>query len=155
MEKTSKVAEIVAAEERESSTMGPILSKYNKAEEAVEEVLGGNGTDGEVVIQMSKTDTSEYEDCDSTKNKIRIQKYIKQCYDVELSALGTAIPTVILITEILKRNGLAVQKDIRTSTITIGVREEKKGRVMVKAQIEILLRMADKIDGSTVVSVSS
>ncbi|KAF4349623.1 hypothetical protein F8388_003453 [Cannabis sativa] len=129
MEKTSKVAEIVAAEERESSTMGPILSKYNKAEEAVEEVLGGNGTDGE--------------------------KYIKQCYDVELSALGTAIPTVILITEILKRNGLAVQKDIRTSTITIGVREEKKGRVMVKAQIEILLRMADKIDGSTVVSVSS
>ncbi|KAM6545633.1 hypothetical protein CsatB_026369 [Cannabis sativa] len=123
MEKTSKVAEIVAAEERESSTMGPILSKYNKAEEAVEEVLGGNGTDGEVVIQMSKTDTT--------------------------------IPTVILITEILKRNGLAVQKDIRTSTITIGVREEKKGRVMVKAQIEILLRMADKIDGSTVVSVSS
>ncbi|XP_062108168.1 uncharacterized protein At2g34160-like [Humulus lupulus] len=167
MEKASKVAEIVA-EESNSSTMGAIVGKYSKAEEMAKEVvqvLGGNGG----VVQMSKTGSNEYEDCDATKNKIRIQvsktkrplffylnlakKYIKQCYEVELSGLGTAIPTVILITEILKRSGMAVQKNIRTSTI--GAREEKKGRVMVKAQIEILLRMADKMDGNSVVSTSN
>lgn len=38
------------------------------------------------------------------------QRYIRQYNDVELSALGMAIPTVVTIAEILKSNGLAIEK---------------------------------------------
>lgn len=61
-----------------------------------------------------------------------------QNYDeVELSALGMAIGTVVTVSEILKNNGLATEKKILTSTI--GTKDELKGRLVRKAKIEILL----------------
>ncbi|KAL5654690.1 hypothetical protein ACJX0J_034009, partial [Zea mays] len=39
--------------------------------------------------------------------------------DVELSALGLAISTAVTVAEILKNNGLAVEKKVRTSTVDI------------------------------------
>ncbi|XVF31089.1 hypothetical protein REPUB_Repub16aG0115600 [Reevesia pubescens] len=38
------------------------------------------------------------------------KRYIQQHSEVELSALGTAITTVVTIAEILKNNGLAIEK---------------------------------------------
>ncbi|CAJ1926207.1 unnamed protein product [Sphenostylis stenocarpa] len=52
------------------------------------------------------------------------KKYIKQDNDVELCALGTAIPTVVIISEILKSNGWAIEKNIMTSTV--GSKEDKE-----------------------------
>ncbi|XP_072148715.1 uncharacterized protein At2g34160 [Setaria viridis] len=45
------------------------------------------------------------------------KKYMQQHGDVELSALGLAISTVVTIAEILKNNGLAVEKKIRALTV--------------------------------------
>lgn len=72
------------------------------------------------------------------------KKYMQQHGDVELSALGLAISTVVTIAEILKNNGLAVEKKIRTSTVEII--DEAKGRPFPKAKIEILLEKTDKFD---------
>ncbi|KAM7488307.1 hypothetical protein LguiB_025791 [Lonicera macranthoides] len=60
------------------------------------------------------------------------KRYIKQHDDVELSALGMAIPTVVIIAEILKRNGLATEKKVLTSTV--GSKDEAKGRLVQKAK---------------------
>ncbi|GAB4843246.1 hypothetical protein Ancab_013214 [Ancistrocladus abbreviatus] len=69
------------------------------------------------------------------------KRYIKQHNDVELSALGMAIPTVVTIAEILKANGLAVEKKVLTSTV--GSKDENKGRLVQKAKLEILLEKSD------------
>ncbi|XP_022022810.1 uncharacterized protein At2g34160 [Helianthus annuus] len=45
------------------------------------------------------------------------EEYIKRYNNVKLSALGMAIPTVVLISEILKEHGLATQKLIAVSTV--------------------------------------
>ncbi|XP_068636187.1 uncharacterized protein At2g34160-like, partial [Aristolochia californica] len=65
------------------------------------------------------------------------KKYMQQHNEVELSALGMAIATVVIISEILKNNGLAVEKKILTSTVDM--KDETKGRLVQKAKIEILL----------------
>ncbi|KAL8140045.1 hypothetical protein V2J09_006066 [Rumex salicifolius] len=65
------------------------------------------------------------------------KRYIKQYDDVELSALGMAIPTVVTIAEILKANGVAIEKKVLTSTV--GSKDESKGRLVQKAKIEIVL----------------
>ncbi|KAG8499738.1 hypothetical protein CXB51_006317 [Gossypium anomalum] len=61
-----------------------------------------------------------------------------------------AIPTVVTIAEILKRNGFAIQKDclamktgIMTSTV-LSTQEDRKGRQIEKAKIEIVLGKAEK-----------
>ncbi|KAM0035499.1 putative Alba-like domain superfamily protein [Helianthus debilis subsp. tardiflorus] len=46
-----------------------------------------------------------------------MEEYIKRYNNVKLSALGMAIPTVVLISEILKEDGLATQKLIAVSTV--------------------------------------
>ncbi|KAL8171389.1 hypothetical protein V2J09_023193 [Rumex salicifolius] len=61
------------------------------------------------------------------------KRYIKQYNDVELSALGMAIPTVVTIAEILKANGVAVEKKVLTSTVDS--KDENKGRLVQKAKI--------------------
>ncbi|WJX67973.1 hypothetical protein P8452_52389 [Trifolium repens] len=64
--------------------------------------------------------------------------------DVELYALGTdsesvgvlayfTIPTVIIMAEILKRNGWAIEKSVMPSTI--GTKEDKDGCVIPKAKV--------------------
>ncbi|XP_030951442.1 uncharacterized protein At2g34160-like [Quercus lobata] len=72
------------------------------------------------------------------------KRYMQQHNDVELSALGMAIATVVTIAEILKNNGLAVEKKIMTSTVDM--REDAGGRPIQKAKIEILLVKSEKFD---------
>ncbi|KAF8105541.1 hypothetical protein N665_0157s0116 [Sinapis alba] len=66
------------------------------------------------------------------------KRYIQQHNEVELSALGMAITTVVTISEILKNNGLAKEK--------MGMKDENKGRVVQKAKIEIVLGKSEKFD---------
>ncbi|GAV89592.1 Alba domain-containing protein [Cephalotus follicularis] len=72
------------------------------------------------------------------------KRYMQQYNDVELSALGMAIATVVTIAEILKSNGLAFEKRVMTSTIDM--REETGGRPVQKAKIEIFLCKTEKFD---------
>ncbi|KAJ8480198.1 hypothetical protein OPV22_023925 [Ensete ventricosum] len=72
------------------------------------------------------------------------KRYMQQHNEVELSALGMAIATVVTIAEILKNNGLAVEKKIMTSMVD--VKDESRGRPMQKAKIEILLGKTENFD---------
>ncbi|KAG4176503.1 hypothetical protein ERO13_A11G249900v2 [Gossypium hirsutum] len=72
------------------------------------------------------------------------KRYIQQHNEVELSALGMAITTVVTIAEILKNNGLAIEKKVLTSTV--GMKDENEGRVVLKAKIEIVLGKSEKFD---------
>nr|GMC58711.1 transmembrane protein 128 [Ipomoea batatas] len=71
-------------------------------------------------------------------------RYMQQHNEVELSALGMAIATVVSVAEILKNNGLAVEKKIMTSTVD--VKDDSRGRPISKAKIEIVLGKTDKFD---------
>ncbi|WRX35410.1 hypothetical protein QQP08_027897 [Theobroma cacao] len=55
-----------------------------------------------------------------------------------------AIATVVTIAEILKNNGLAVEKKIMTSTVDM--KEDSRGRPVQKAKIEILLGKTENFD---------
>ncbi|KAF3633226.1 putative Cellulose synthase A catalytic subunit 6 [UDP-forming] [Capsicum annuum] len=72
------------------------------------------------------------------------QRYMQQYNEVELSALGMAISTVVTIAEILKNNGFAVEKKIRT--LTVDMRDEPGARPIPKAKIEIVLGKTEKFD---------
>ncbi|TYI24931.1 hypothetical protein ES332_A05G019300v1 [Gossypium tomentosum] len=72
------------------------------------------------------------------------KRYMQQHNEVELSALGMAIATVVTIAEILKNNGLAVEKKITTATVDM--KEESRGRPVQKAKIEILLGKTENFD---------
>ncbi|KAG6501216.1 hypothetical protein ZIOFF_041091 [Zingiber officinale] len=73
-----------------------------------------------------------------------LQRYMQQHDEVELSALGMAISTVVTITEILKNNGLAVEKKIATSLVE--VKDDTRVRPLQKAKIEILLGKTANFD---------
>lgn len=72
------------------------------------------------------------------------KRFMQQYEEVELSALGMAIATVVTVVEILKNNELAIVKKICTSTIDIG--DETRGRTVQKAKIEIILKKSEKFD---------
>ncbi|XP_006647046.1 uncharacterized protein At2g34160-like [Oryza brachyantha] len=72
------------------------------------------------------------------------KRYMQLHNEVELSALGMAIATVVTVAEILKNNGLAVEKKIMTSTVD--VKDDSRSRPIQKAKIEILLSKTDKFD---------
>ncbi|OAY42073.1 uncharacterized protein At2g34160 [Manihot esculenta] len=72
------------------------------------------------------------------------KRYIQQHDEVELSALGMAITTVVTIAEILKNTGLATEKKVLTSTV--GMKDENKGKLVQKAKIEIVLGKSEKFD---------
>ncbi|CAL9195435.1 uncharacterized protein At2g34160-like [Musa acuminata AAA Group] len=72
------------------------------------------------------------------------KRYMQQYDEAELSALGMAIATVVTIAEILKNNGLAVEKKIMTSMVD--VEDEARGRLLQKARIEILLGKTENFD---------
>ncbi|XP_020097244.1 uncharacterized protein At2g34160-like isoform X2 [Ananas comosus] len=72
------------------------------------------------------------------------KRYMQQHNQVELSALGMAIATVVTIAEILKNNGLAVEKKIMTSMVNMN--EESRARPIQKAKIEILLEKTNNFD---------
>ncbi|XP_028790272.1 uncharacterized protein At2g34160 [Neltuma alba] len=113
----------------------------------------------EAAEKKSITTLAENGDTDnSKKNRIQVsntkkplffyvnlaKRYIQQHNEVELSALGMAIATVVTIAEILKNNGLATEKKVSTSTV--GIKDENKGRLMHKAKIEIVLGKSEKFD---------
>ncbi|KAL5712291.1 hypothetical protein ACHQM5_014480 [Ranunculus cassubicifolius] len=75
------------------------------------------------------------------------KKYMRLHEEVELSALGMAIATVVTISEILKNNGLAIEKKILTSTV--GMKDENKGKLVQKAKIEILLGKSENFESLT------
>ncbi|CAJ1961102.1 unnamed protein product [Sphenostylis stenocarpa] len=72
------------------------------------------------------------------------KRYIQQRDEVVLSALGMAITTVVTIAEILKNNGLAIEKKVSTSSVSM--KDENKGRLVQKAKIEIVLEKSEKFD---------
>ncbi|BBN15528.1 hypothetical protein MPTK1_6g20280 [Marchantia polymorpha subsp. ruderalis] len=72
------------------------------------------------------------------------KRYMQQHDEVELSALGMAIATVVTVAEILKNNGLAVERRILTSTIDM--RDEARGRPIQKAKVEIVLAKSENFD---------
>ncbi|XP_073128955.1 uncharacterized protein At2g34160-like [Henckelia pumila] len=72
------------------------------------------------------------------------KRYLQQNNEIELSALGMAITTVVTIAEILKNNGFAKEKSILTSTV--GMKDEAKGRVVHKARIEIVLEKSENFE---------
>ncbi|KAI5669581.1 hypothetical protein M9H77_19434 [Catharanthus roseus] len=72
------------------------------------------------------------------------KRYMQQFNEVELSALGMAIATVVTVAEILKNNGFAVEKKIRT--LTVDMRDEPGARPVPKAKIEILLGKTENFD---------
>ncbi|KAK4764640.1 hypothetical protein SAY86_025730 [Trapa natans] len=55
-----------------------------------------------------------------------------------------AIATVVTVAEILKNNGLAVEKKIMTSTVDI--KDDSRGRLVQKAKIEIVLGKTANFD---------
>ncbi|KAM0936650.1 putative DNA/RNA-binding protein Alba [Dioscorea sansibarensis] len=71
------------------------------------------------------------------------KRYMQNYNEVELSALGMAIGTVVTVAEILKNNGLATEKKILTSTV--GTTDGNKGRTVRKAKIEILLGKTENL----------
>ncbi|KAG4914028.1 hypothetical protein AAZX31_19G231700 [Glycine max] len=70
------------------------------------------------------------------------KRYIQQRDEVVLSALGMGITTVVTIAEILKNNGLATEKKISTSSVSL--KDENKGRLVQKAKIEIVMEKTEK-----------
>ncbi|CAA3001695.1 uncharacterized protein At2g34160-like [Olea europaea subsp. europaea] len=72
------------------------------------------------------------------------KRYMQQYNEVELCGLGMAISTVVSIAEILKNNGFAVEKKIRT--LTVDMRDEPGARPIPKAKIEILLGKTQNFD---------
>ncbi|GAB2277600.1 hypothetical protein Dimus_012308 [Dionaea muscipula] len=72
------------------------------------------------------------------------KRYIQQHNEVELSALGMAITTVVTIAEILKNNGFALEKKVATSTV--GMKDETRGKMVHKPKIEIVLGKTEKFD---------
>ncbi|KAF8687692.1 hypothetical protein HU200_042615 [Digitaria exilis] len=101
------------------------------------------------------------------------KRYMQQHEEVELSALGMAIATVVTVAEILKNNGLAVEKSkiylvtftlistvytvvdlniicskwfAEIMTSTVDVKDESRSRPIQKAKIEIILGKTEKFD---------
>ncbi|KAG0591926.1 hypothetical protein KC19_1G212500 [Ceratodon purpureus] len=72
------------------------------------------------------------------------KRYMQQHEEVELSALGMAIATVVTVAEILKNNGLAIEKRILTSTVDM--KDETRGRPIQKAKVEIILGKSEHFD---------
>eukprot|EP00271_Cylindrocystis_brebissonii_P007346 TRINITY_DN20737_c0_g1_i1.p2 TRINITY_DN20737_c0_g1~~TRINITY_DN20737_c0_g1_i1.p2 ORF type:complete len:134 (-),score=30.32 TRINITY_DN20737_c0_g1_i1:756-1157(-) len=72
------------------------------------------------------------------------KRFLQQNDEVELSALGMAIATLVTVAEILKNNGLAVERRVGTSTV--GLRHDVRDRTSQKAKMEIILIKSDRFD---------
>ncbi|KAK9071926.1 hypothetical protein SSX86_008357 [Deinandra increscens subsp. villosa] len=106
--------------------------------EAVQNITISNDSQKKNRIQVSNTKKPLFFYVNLAK------RYMQQHNEVELSALGMAIATVVTIAEILKNSGFAIEKKIMTSTVDI--KDESRGRVIQKAKIEIVLGKTDKFD---------
>ncbi|KAJ7954767.1 Alba DNA/RNA-binding protein [Quillaja saponaria] len=155
----------ISRERRESSSMeSSVVVAIDEVTKAMEEVkikeefaVAVGGEDKIATTTESQKKKKNRIQVSNTKKPLIFylklaQKYIKQHNDVELSALGMAIPTVVLISEILKRNGVAFEKNIMISTV--GSKEVDQDRKVQKAKIEILLGRAEKVKQTTVAAAS-
>ncbi|PWZ45491.1 Uncharacterized protein Zm00014a_010272 [Zea mays] len=123
--------EVEAEAETETETEGEAEAEVEAEVEVEVEAEAGASSAKKNRIQVSTNKKPLY-------FYVNLAKRYMQNYDeVELSALGMAIGTVVTVAEILKNNGLATEKKILTSTI--GTKDEAKGRLVRKAKIEILL----------------
>uniref|UniRef100_A0A804R9N1 DNA/RNA-binding protein Alba-like domain-containing protein n=1 Tax=Zea mays TaxID=4577 RepID=A0A804R9N1_MAIZE len=129
------------------------VAKAHEEEEAVpeEKDVAVVGEEAEAEAETETEGEAEAGASSAKKNRIQVstnkkplyfyvnlaKRYMQNYDEVELSALGMAIGTVVTVAEILKNNGLATEKKILTSTI--GTKDEAKGRLVRKAKIEILL----------------
>ncbi|ERN01401.1 uncharacterized protein At2g34160-like isoform X1 [Amborella trichopoda] len=88
--------------------------------------------------------------CDNRRNQITVarnkpilfyvdvaKRRLKHNDEVVISGLGTAITSVVMISEILTNNGFAFQKKILTSRISMI--DGNTGRVIQKARMEVVL----------------
>ncbi|KAE8022587.1 hypothetical protein FH972_008376 [Carpinus fangiana] len=139
-------------------------TETSKTTEKLVVVVDDVGAEGEATTAIATSTESQTKKKKNKKMKNHIQvsntkkplvfylnlakRFIKQYNDVKLSGLGMAIPTVVTISETLKRNGLAIEQKIAISSV--GSKEEVKGRIVQKAQIEIVLTKAEKLDKITV-----
>ncbi|CAD5173926.1 unnamed protein product [Musa acuminata subsp. malaccensis] len=115
------------------------------------DVMGSQNVDRSVVVPPNADSSTTIIPRRYEKNRIQVstnkkplffyvnlaKRYMQQYNEIELSALGMAIGTVVTVAEILKNNGLATEKKILTSTV--GTKDEAKGRLVRKAKIEILM----------------
>ncbi|TVU50244.1 hypothetical protein EJB05_01608 [Eragrostis curvula] len=137
-----EVAEEAAPAEKDVAVVGEEAEAEAEAEEEVEveaeaeAEAGASSKKNRIQVSTNKKPLYFY---------VNLAKRYMQNYDeVELSALGMAIGTVVTVAEILKNNGLATEKKILTSTI--GTKDESKGRLVRKAKIEILLCKSDNFN---------
>ncbi|KAL8171091.1 hypothetical protein V2J09_022895 [Rumex salicifolius] len=72
------------------------------------------------------------------------KRRIQEDHEVELSALGTAITTAVVVSEILKNSGFALLKKIITSSVP--TEDKNLDRMMYKPKILIVLEKAGKAD---------
>ncbi|AQK90536.1 Alba DNA/RNA-binding protein [Zea mays] len=70
--------------------------------------------------------------------------FISGGVNLGMAACHRSIATVVTVAEILKNNGFAVEKKIRTSTVDIN--DESRGRPFQKAKIEIILGKSDRFN---------
>ncbi|KAJ1697120.1 hypothetical protein LUZ63_005632 [Rhynchospora breviuscula] len=73
------------------------------------------------------------------------KRHIQNYNEVELSALGMAIGTVVTVAEILKNTGFATEKKIQMSTVDMKD-QAKGGKLVRKAKIEITLGKSEGFD---------
>ncbi|KAK9182761.1 hypothetical protein WN944_025907 [Citrus x changshan-huyou] len=91
-----------------------------------------------------------------------LQRYIKQYNDIELTASGMisevstrsriSVPTVVIIAEALKRDGLASSKEVKISTVNS--KKDDEGRFFQKAKIQIVLGKAEKLEKAVVAATA-
>ncbi|KAF4399761.1 hypothetical protein G4B88_022844 [Cannabis sativa] len=122
------------------------MQQYNEVELSA---LGMEITDGVNNMNVADSQKRNRIQVSNTKKPLFFyvnlaKRYMQQYNEVELSALGMAIATVVTIAEILKNNGLALEKKIMTSTVDI--KDDSRGRPVQKAKIEILLGKTANFD---------
>ncbi|CAM8887488.1 unnamed protein product [Rhodiola kirilowii] len=123
-----KAAGVAPKRKKKSSSRAVVITAADNATTAL--VSSDGGAKG-CRVQVSNTKKPLFFYLNVAK------RYIKQNNYVELSALGMAIPTVVTISEILMKDGWVTEKKIGTSTVTL--KDEAKGRIIMKARIEISL----------------
>ncbi|KAH7573300.1 hypothetical protein JRO89_XS03G0112200 [Xanthoceras sorbifolium] len=163
-----EASDVVVSESAESKQEEVQNQSSNNSGEAVvvaAVLVIDSGDHGETDVTAnsdSTADSSSHKKKGTDKkknNRIQVSntkkpfRYIKQYNDIELSALGMAIPTVVTIAEILKRDGLASSKEVKISTVDS--KEEYNGHFTQKAKIQIVMGKAEKLDKTTTAAATA
>ncbi|GAY63552.1 Alba domain-containing protein [Citrus sinensis] len=164
----AKSSEFIKAEEskKENKNSGSKNKKVATVAAAVVDsgdgknatTTGGAGAESSSVIKKTKKKKDSNRILVSHTKKPFVfylnlaKRYIKQYNDIELTALGMAIPTVVTIAEALKRDGLASNKEVKISTVNS--KKDDEGRFFQKAKIQIVLGKAEKLEKAVVATTA-